>query len=309
MASDMDALHVPVLFQETIEWLRPVPGSVFLDGTAGAGGHAEAIAERIGPDGLLVICDGDPAMLEVAKARLARFPFVRAVHADFSDADALREAADGRLFDGILLDLGISSVHLDDPERGFSFRADGPLDMRRDPESGIDSAADLLAELSEEEIARIIYEYGEDRLSRRIARAIVRRRESDEGPVTRTMELADLVGRSIPRRLWPRTIHPATRTFQGLRIAVNGELDSLGTFLTECPGLLAPGGRVAVISFHSLEDRMVKTAFRCQTGPFRALTKKPVVPGEAECDVNPRARSAKFRIAELKEKEADSWVE
>ncbi|MCL5884391.1 MAG: 16S rRNA (cytosine(1402)-N(4))-methyltransferase RsmH [Deltaproteobacteria bacterium] len=292
----MPGEHIPVLLQEILEWLAPAPGEAFLDGTVGAGGHAAAIAARIGPDGILVGSDADPAMLSAASERLRGFPGVRLVLADFAELPRLREAAGGRAFDGILLDLGLSSIQLDDPTRGFSFREDGPLDMRRDPASEGPTAAELLRRRSERELADIFYRLGEERFSRRIARAVVARRRRD--PIERTGQLADLVAAVIPRKAWPRAIHPATRVFQALRIAVNGELDSLAAFLSRFPEHLAPGGRVAVISFHSLEDRMVKEAFRTLAagrGAFTVLTRKPVVPRDEEIAVNPRSRSARLR--------------
>lgn len=298
----MVPVHIPVLLHETLEWLAPLPGGVFLDGTTGAGGHAVEIARRVGPDGILVCADADPSMLEAARERLAGFPWVRLVRADFADLPLLREAAGGRAFDGALLDLGISSLQLDDPGRGFSFRAEGPLDMRRDPGSGGPTAASILRDATEKDLADLFHRFGEERFSRRIARAVVQRRRTD--PVRTTAELADLVAGAIPRRAWPRNIHPATRVFQALRIAVNGELDSLAAFLEAIPRHLAPGGRVAVISFHSLEDRLVKTAFRGHAavregeGAFlERMTRKPVVPSEREARENPRARSAKLRVA------------
>ena len=296
--------HIPVLLQETLEWLAPAPGGIFLDGTTGAGGHAAEIAARIGPQGLLVCADADPSMLEIAGRRLSAFPWVRFVRADFADLDALREAAGGRTFDGALLDLGISSVQLDDPARGLSFRVEGPLDMRRDPEGDGPTAAEILRDTREKDLADLFYRFGEERFSRRIARAVVERRKRE--PIRTTTVLAELVSSAIPRRAWPRDIHPATRVFQALRIAVNRELSSLGAFLDAIPRHLSPGGRVAVISFHSLEDRMVKTAFRRSSagqgeeGPtLERLTRKPVVPSEREARENPRARSAKLRVARL----------
>ncbi|MEK7365786.1 MAG: 16S rRNA (cytosine(1402)-N(4))-methyltransferase RsmH [Candidatus Deferrimicrobiota bacterium] len=298
--------HIPVLLHETLEWLAPVPGGIFLDGTTGAGGHAVEIAARIGPRGLLVCADADPSMLEIAGRPLSAFPWVRLVRADFADLDALREIAGGRTFDGALLDLGISSLQLDDPARGFSFRVEGPLDMRRDPGGGGPTAAEILRDAREKDLADLLYRFGEERFSRRIARAVVERRKRE--PIRTTTGLAELVSSAIPRRAWPRDIHPATRVFQALRIAVNRELSSLGAFLDAIPRHLSPGGRVAVISFHSLEDRMVKTAFRGPAagpgdeGPtMERLTRKPVVPSEAEARENPRARSAKLRVARLRD--------
>ncbi len=295
--------HVPVLFREALELLSPAPGEVFLDGTAGAGGHAAGIAERVGPGGLLVCADADPRMLAIAAEALRGFPWVRPVRSDFAELDRLREEAGGRPFDGILLDLGLSSVQLSDAERGFSLRADGPLDMRRDPGAGGPDAREILARATERELADLFYRFGEERFSRRIARRIVEERNRE--PIARTGRLARLVESAIPRKAWPRRIHPATRVFQALRIAVNRELDSLAAFLERFPAHLAPGGRVAVISFHSLEDRMVKQAFRTlrQEGRFEPLTRKPVVPGREEVERNPRAASARLRAARRSERE------
>ncbi len=291
--------HVPVLLQETLALLAPGPGMVFLDGTVGAGGHAEKIAERVGAAGLLVCADGDPMMLSMAAERLSRFPWIRTVHADYAHLDTMREASGGRMFDGMLLDLGMSSPQLSDPSRGFSFRIDGPLDMRRDPGAGGVDARGILRRSSEKELADIFFRFGEERFSRRIARAIVERRRKE--PIERTAQLAGLVTSVIPRKAWPRKIHPATRVFQALRIAVNRELESLAAFLDRFASHLAPGGRVAVISFHSLEDRMVKVAFRAQSAGAAAslsvLTRRPVLPEETEIAGNPRAASARLRAA------------
>ncbi|GAB4363834.1 MAG: 16S rRNA (cytosine(1402)-N(4))-methyltransferase RsmH [Deltaproteobacteria bacterium] len=290
-----------------MELLAPAPGECFLDGTVGGGGHAAEIAARVGPSGRVVCADADPAMLAGAAQRLRGFPWVRMVHADYADLTRLREAAEGRAFDGILLDLGLSSPQLDDPARGFSFRADGPLDMRRDPGAGGPDAREILRRASEREIADLLYRFGEERFSRRIARAIVARRRVD--PIVRTSQLAELVRSAIPRKAWPKRIDPATRTFQALRIAVNRELDSLDRFLDGFLEVLAPGGRVAVISFHSLEDRRVKTAFRSGSAgrgaPLLLLTRKPVVPGDEEVRRNPRAASARLRVARRMCEEGD----
>ena len=291
--------HVPVLFQETLEWLVPAPGETFLDGTVGAGGHAAEIAARVGPAGRVVCADADPSMLRVAADRLRDFPWARPVQADFSDLERLGEEAGGKKFDGILLDLGVSSQQLDDPSRGFSFRGDGPLDMRRDPGGGGADAREILRRAGEKELAEIFFRFGEERFARRIARANEARRRRE--PLERTSQLAGLVLSTVPRKAWPRKIHPATRVFQALRIAVNHELESLSLFLDRFVRYLAPGGRVAVISFHSLEDRLVKTAFReMSTGnaaPLAVSTRKPVVPGAEEIGRNPRAASAKLRAA------------
>ncbi len=295
----MTAGHIPVLLQETLGLLSPSPGEVFLDGTVGAGGHAVAIAERIGPGGILVCSDGDPGMLAVAAERLKGFSCIRTLHADYAEVGRLRDAAGGRPFDGMLLDLGMSSLQLDDPARGFSFREDGPLDMRRDPATPVPTARDILRRAGERELADIFFRFGEERFSRRIARAIVERRRRE--PIEGTLALAALVQGAIPRKAWPRGIHPATRVFQALRIAVNRELESLSDFLDGFLPHLAPGGRIAVISFHSLEDRLVKEAFRDLSrggeAVLEVLTRKPVVPGREEVGMNPRARSAKLRAA------------
>ncbi|MCL1925904.1 MAG: 16S rRNA (cytosine(1402)-N(4))-methyltransferase RsmH [Syntrophorhabdaceae bacterium] len=292
--------HTPVLLNEALELLAPAPGEVFLDGTAGAGGHAAEIAERIGPAGLLIFSDEDPSMLAVAAEKLAPFPWARPIRSDFSNLVLLREAAGGREFDGILLDLGISSLQLDDPSRGFTFRAEGPLDMRRYPEGGGTTADEILRTGREKELADLFYLYGEERFSRRIARAVVERRRKE--PLQTTTELAELVASAIPRRTWQKGIHPATRVFQALRIAVNRELSSLEAFLGAFPEHLSKEGRAAVISFHSLEDRLVKTTFRRlaqrakgEKAAFETLTRKPVVPTEQEISENSRARSAKLR--------------
>jgi 16S rRNA (cytosine1402-N4)-methyltransferase len=295
----LEAGHIPVLLQETLRLLSPAPGEVFLDGTTGAGGHAEEIARRIGQGGIIVCADADPSMLAAASGRLRAYQGVCQVHADYADFPRLREAAGGRPFDGMLLDLGISSLQLDDPSRGFSFREDGPLDMRRNPGGADPAARDILRRATEKELADIFYRFGEERFSRRIARAIVECRKRDR--IERTSQLAELVKKAVPRKAWPRDIHPATRVFQALRIAVNRELDSLSAFLDGFTSHLAEGGRIAVISFHSLEDRMVKTAFRAKSTGEEAvltvLTRKPVVPGADEIMENPRARSAKLRAA------------
>jgi len=292
--------HIPVLLSESLELLAPAPGEVFLDGTAGAGGHSAEIAGRIGPKGLLIFADDDPSMLAVAAEKLAPFPWARPIRSDFSDLAALKEAADGRMFDGMLLDLGISSLQLDDPSRGFAFRAEGPLDMRRYPEGEGMTASEIIRSGREKELADIFYLYGEERFSRRVARAVVERRKRE--PIRTTTELAELVASAIPRGAWQKGIHPATRVFQALRIAVNRELFSLEVFLKVFPEHLSKGGRAAVISFHSLEDRMVKTAFRRlaqrskgEKAAFESLARKPVVPTEREIHENLRARSAKLR--------------
>jgi 16S rRNA (cytosine1402-N4)-methyltransferase len=259
----------------------------------GAGGHARLIAERIMPGGRVIGLDQDPAMLDLARQRLAGLP-VTLIHAAFDQlADVLRD--EGVVADAVLADLGVSSDQLDDPTRGLSFQYDAPLDMRMDPTRG-ETAADLLRRLPERDLADLIYQFGEERLSRRIARRIVEARETT--PITTTAQLAELVRRCVPRSKGHR-IDPATRTFQALRIAVNDELESLDRLLATLPDCVKPGGRAVIISFHSLEDRRVKRAFR-DGDAWQVLTKKPVTAGEDEERTNPRARSAKLRAAQRK---------
>jgi 16S rRNA (cytosine1402-N4)-methyltransferase len=287
---ESDAGHVPVLLDETLELLAVRPGGLWVDGTVGLGGHAAAVLRATAPGGRLRGFDRDGETLARAGERLAAFgDRVRLEQADFREIPARlgEERADG-----ILLDLGISSVQLDDPDRGFSFQGDGPLDMRMDRGEGL-TAADLVNDLPEKELADVLYVYGEERASRRIARAIVRARE--RAPIRTTSELAEIVRRAAPRGN-RRGFHPATRTFQALRIRVNEELDALGEALEGIAGCLIPSGRMAVIAFHSLEDRVSKTTLRALAGHgYRALTKKPVRPAETETRANPRARSARLR--------------
>ena len=303
------APHRPVLLKETLKFLEPERGGLFVDCTLGLGGHSEAIltsAKNVRVVGI----DLDPAALAYAKERLAPFgDRFRAQQSNFRGIREVLNAAGENEPDGILADLGVSSLQFDSPERGFSFRFDAPLDMRMDPTRGV-TAADLLRQLSESEIANIIFEYGEERHSRRIARRIVESREQGK-PVTTTTELADLVQRSLGGRK-RNQIHPATRTFQALRIAVNKELEGLGDFVETAVDLLKPSGRFVAISFHSLEDRILKQELRrlsgsCQCPPrlpvcecgarkiVEVLTRRPVIAGEEEVDENPRARSAKLR--------------
>jgi 16S rRNA (cytosine1402-N4)-methyltransferase len=316
------APHRPVLLQETIHFLAPERGGLYVDCTVGLGGHSEAILEASAKTRVIGI-DRDPEALSSTSERLARYgQRFQAVHADFRDVDRVLEDLGEREPAGLLADLGVSSLQFDSPTRGFSFRFDAPLDMRMDPQSNEDTAADLLLSQPEEEIARIIFEYGEERNSRRIAKWIVESREQGK-PITTTKELADLVARAAgQRKRWH--IHPATRTFQALRIAVNRELEGLGSFVETAVDLLQPDGRFVVISFHSLEDRIMKQEIRrlaghcqcqsrsvvrrstrrqsrtivCTCGARRTveiLTKRPVTPGAIEIDVNPRSRSAKLR--------------
>jgi 16S rRNA (cytosine1402-N4)-methyltransferase len=288
--------HVPVLVAEAIAILRPRPGGFYLDATVGLGGHAEAILRASEPTGTLLGIDRDAEALALARQRLAAYgQRVILLQGRYEDLTDLVGA--GRQFDGILFDLGASSLQLETAVRGFSFGREGPLDMRMDRSVG-DTATDLVGRLSERELADLIFRWGEERWSRRIAEAIVEARR--RSPIRTTTALAEVVARAIPRAAWPRHIHPATRTFQALRIAVNDELTGLGRALEEAAGHLRPGARVTAISFHSLEDRIVKQTWRRleAAGGMRILTKRPITPGEAEAAANPRARSAKLRALE-----------
>jgi 16S rRNA (cytosine1402-N4)-methyltransferase len=282
--------HEPVLLRETLELLAVRPGGSYADGTVGLGGHAAEVLRRSAPDGRLLAVDRDPEALELSRERLAEFgPRVRLEHADWKDLPAL--LGDERP-QGVLLDLGVSSLQLDTPERGFSFRADGPLDMRMDRTGG-PTAADVVNRMPESELADVLYQLGEEHASRRIARAIVRARQRVH--LRTTGELADLV-RGAAGRPRGRGLDPATLTFQALRIYVNRELEGLRPALEEIAARLAPGGRLAVIAFHSLEDREVKNAFRdLARGDYRLLTRKPLRPSDEEVTRNPRARSARLR--------------
>ena len=286
------SVHVPVMPDEIVRWLAPRPGGLVVDGTLGGGGHARVLAERVGPAGRVVALDRDPGALAAAEQNLAGLA-VELAHANFCDLpEVLRELEIGEV-DGVLLDLGISSDQLADPGRGFSFASSGPLDLRFDPTRG-EPAYRLVNRLSAEHLAEMIHRYGEERYSRRIARAIVRRRE--QKPIETSAELAEVVRRSVPRSASRQRIDPATRTFQALRIAVNDELKSLETALRRIPDCLRPQGRLAVISFHSLEDRRVKEAFR-DDPRYDVLTRRPIRPSPKEIERNPRASSAKLRVA------------
>ncbi len=311
--------HVPVLLKEAIDFLAVKRGGTYLDATVGLGGHSLEIARRLGALGHLIGFDKDPGALEGARKRLAPvdsrsslvvrepiserlttndqrpdldWPTVTLLHRSFAElANDQRPAT----IDGILADLGVSSLQLSDPARGFSFQAEGPLDMRMNPMSG-ETAEQVVNHIDERELADVIYEFGEERRSRRIARAIVRSR-----PIRTTKQLVEVIAAAArSMNLKHERIHPATRTFQALRIFVNHELDDLKALLEAAPGVLKPGGRLVVISFHSLEDRIVKDALRegAQRGWYRLLTKKPVTASEEEIDRNPRSRSAKMRAAE-----------
>ncbi len=307
---DTENVHAPVLLDETLQLLNAGSGGLFVDATLGIGGHTAAILES-SPETQVIGIDQDTDALSLAKERLQRFgERVTFAHANFSEiADVLKTAKKGSPM-GIMADLGVSSLQLDSETRGFSFRFDAPLDMRMDPASGGQTAAEMLASLEQDELANIIYRFGEERASRKIARWIIEKREAGM-PVTTTFELAQLVKRAVRTNPKDKT-HPATRTFQALRIAVNGELDILERFITDAVDLLKTNGVLAIITFHSLEDRIVKHAFQrlagkcscpprmpqCICGAVKSveiLTRKPVLPAEAEKIENSRSRSAKLR--------------
>ena len=284
--------HVPVLFEEVLRFLDPRPGEAVMDATLGLGGHASGIAERIGGSGRLYGFDRDPAAFEAASERLQKLadaPELVLSNEPFSSA---AQVVPPESLDGLLADFGVSSMQFDEAGRGFSFQAEGPLDMRMDTRRG-QTAEQVVNQLGESNLADLIYEFGEERRSRRIARAIVRAR-----PIHTTAQLARVVSAAAPPMKQDR-IHPATRTFQALRIYVNRELEEIEALLKAAPGLLRSGGRLVCISFHSLEDRIVKDAMRdgARDGFWEVLTRKPVTAGEEETEKNPRARSAKLRAA------------
>lgn len=302
--------HVPVMQEEVLQLLACRSGGLYVDGTAGGGGYAEAILRRTGPNGVLLALDWDAEAIERVAQRLR--PYGERVHVERSSFADLHLVLEGRRLgpaDGVVIDLGVSSFQLEDPQRGFSFLHDGPLDMRMD--QGLSqTAADLLNTMAEGELADLIFTFGEEKWARRIARAIVERRK--QRPFAGTLELARLVAEATPKTRDSRRIHPATRTFQALRIAVNRELEALSRFLAKVLDVLKSGGRLCVVSFHSLEDRMVKDQFRTWTRSCRCpqstpvclcggqplvelLTRKPLRPTAAEVEHNPRARSARLR--------------
>lgn len=297
----MDAIHQPVLLDEVLASLAPVDGGIYVDGNLGLGGHAERILEASAPGGRVIGFDWDAEAVAQAAARLARFgDRIQCVHRNFTALEETLMEHGVRQIDGLLLDLGLSSLQLDRSGRGFSFKGEEPLDMRMDKRREL-TAADLVNHKGQQELADIFYYYGEERQARPIAEAVVEARKRQ--PLYTTAQLVEVVERAVPRRFHPKKIHVATKVFQALRIAVNQELENLQTVLAQGPKLLAIGGRFCVISFHSLEDRLVKRAF--QENPLlRVVTAKPIVPGEAECHRNPRARSAKLRVAERLEARA-----
>jgi 16S rRNA (cytosine1402-N4)-methyltransferase len=304
--AEQELQHIPVMLGEAVEGLAVQTGGRYLDGTFGRGGHARAVLSRLGPDGRLLLMDRDPSAIAAAQAEFAGDPRVLIRHANFSSLAEWDETDAG--LDGVLLDLGVSSPQLDEAARGFSFMTDAPLDMRMDTTQG-ESAADFLARAGEREIADVLWNYGEERHSRRIARAIVADR--DASPFTRTGQLAGLCERIVGRREPGK--HPATRSFQALRIQVNGELEAVQGGMTAALERLKVGGRLAVISFHSLEDRAVKLFIRDHSGRVQNSRRGPPVlaaparlaavgkaqfPSAAEIAVNPRSRSAVLRVAE-----------
>ncbi len=307
----MDTQHIPVLRDEVLDFLKPKPDGVYVDATVGLGGHSLAILENAAPSGRVIGIDADAAALAIAQTRLNAFPARhRLIHGNFAQMDTLLASHAVDAIDGILLDLGVSSLQLDTPERGFSFNHPGPLDMRMDARQSL-SAMHVVNESAAETLADIFKRYGEERFARRVARRIVQARQT--GKITTTAHLAEIVAAAVPSHRASR-IHPATRVFQALRIYVNAELENLALGLAAALSLLKPGGCLCVIAFHSLEDRIVKRRFQmsaracicppktpvciCRHRPsLRLLTRKPVLPSAAEVHRNPRARSAKLRAA------------
>jgi len=290
--------HVPVLLAEVIEQLAPGPGKVILDGTAGGGGHAMTLLDRLRPGGRLILLDRDQEALERLMARIGRSADVRYFHANFCDFDEALTQAGEEQVDGVVLDLGVSSLQLADPDRGFSFEQAGPLDMRLDRSDRV-TAEEIVNQWPAERLVDIFTRYGDQPFARRIAAAIVRARQA--GPIRRTDELAEIVRAALPPAARRGRIHPATRVFQAIRIAVNAELQSLEEFFDKVFDHLKPGGRVVVIAFHSGEDRIVKARLRqaVAAGRARLPVAKPITPTPAEVEANPRSRSARMRVAEV----------
>lgn len=287
--------HQPALLRETLEFLAPAPGETFVDATLGGAGHAIEIAKRIGSNGMLIGIDRDASFLEQARKKLGNCECrISIVQGNFENLRGILKKLNVECIDGLLMDLGLSSMQLETGERGFSFSLDGPLDMRMDMEIG-QPAGHYLKHLSEKSLTSILQTYGEERYARKIARAIVQARQRQ--PIATTSNLVNVILRAVPRR--PGRIHPATRVFQALRILVNRELECLANALRGVEDVMKPGARIAVISFHSLEDRVVKNAFREKgnAGVFEVLTRKPVTASEEEARLNPRSRSAKLRAA------------
>jgi len=290
-------IHTPVLLKEVIQYLAPVDGGIYVDCTLGLGGHAEKILQTCGPSGRVIGFEWDDAALELAVKRLSHFGHrFRALSRSYAEIREGLDELDIHRVDGLLLDLGVSSLQFDSKERGFSFQNNGPLDMRMDRRTQL-TAEVIINGFSREELADIFFYYGEERQARRIAAHVVK--ERIKGKITTTAQLARIVATAVPKKYQPRKTHAATKVFQALRIAVNGELDNLNTILNHVTEILKPGGRVCIISFHSLEDRLVKRKFKDHT-KLHLLTKKPVTPAVGEIEMNPRARSAKLRAAYLK---------
>lgn len=291
-------MHIPVLRDKIVESLLPLEGKVILDATVGMGGHAEPILPRIGSQGRLIGMDQDDQALETARVRLASFQNrLTLINSNFSKLQEVLKQIGVTYVDGIVMDLGLSTLQLEDQQRGFSFSLEGPLDMRMDRQQQL-TARDIIVHYSEKDLGGLLREYGEERFARRIAAAIVHHRQRKS--INTTLDLARLVEQAVPRKAWPKKIHPATRTFQALRIEVNHELEHLQEGLRQGAECLSPGGRFCVISYHSLEDRMVKFFFKgCEEkGSYRRVTKKPIVPDEKEISENRKSRSAKLRILE-----------
>jgi len=310
---DGRASHVPVLRDQAVGYLVPEPGrdgGVVVDATVGAGGHAERLLDAMGPGGKLLGIDRDASALEIARERLARFgDRVRLEHGNFYDLEDIVSSTGWDPVVGVFYDLGVSSMHFDDPERGFSYKHDAPLDMRMDRSQQL-TAADVVNTYSHPDLARVIRTYGEERWASRIAQFILRARR--RGPLSTTLELVELIRDAVPsaaRRVGP---HPARRTFQALRIEVNGELDALGSSLPQAVAMLGTGGRLVAISYHSLEDRIVKRFMvaesRAEVPRLRLLTRSPVTPGTEEVIVNMRAKAAKLRAAERLASEPEGWT-
>ena len=308
----MEFEHIPVLFDEVMDSLNIKPDGVYIDGTTGGGGHSSGICSRLSDNGMLIAVDRDTEALAAAEQNLANYSCRKKfIHANYSDVDIIAEAA-GCKVDGILLDLGVSSYQLDNPERGFSYMRNAPLDMRMDS-TDVLTAGDVVNGYSEDELFRIIKEYGEERWAKRIAEFIVRERK--EKPIDSTDRLTEIIKAAIPAKARREGPHPAKRTFQAIRIEVNDELGHLRDAVAKLPDLLESEGRIAIITFHSLEDRIVKTEFERRLDPcvcpkefpvcmcgkvadVRRVTRKPIIPGEAELENNPRSRSAKLRVLE-----------
>jgi 16S rRNA (cytosine1402-N4)-methyltransferase len=286
------------MLTEVLEYLNLIPGKIIIDATTGTGGHSLQIAERIAKKGRLICIDRDQESLVVAQERLGQFKDTcEFVYGNFIDMDNMLKKLNIKKVDGILFDLGTSSFQLDDPQRGFSFQAEGPLDMRLDRNSYI-SAYDLVNNLTQEEISALLWSFGQERWHNRIARLLVQEREKN--PIATTSQLSNIVVKAIPYRYKHGRVHAATRTFQAIRIAVNRELEALETVIKKAIQLLNTGARICVVSFHSLEDRIVKLSFRqaALNGEIKIITPKPLTPEESEIRENPSSRSAKFRVAE-----------